>query len=187
MFVSRAPSEQAIPSQFIKLQSKAEEPFAYCNRPHSASSIPVTLLHPIFGRFIDDSHTYAPVKEDNAFVLELSAAMSDVFRNEAARRDEFIAILSRHYEIQLVAGEIGGTGYKTDGHCLAGGYMDLVSEAKNELGSSAGAEPYFQGCLHYRASAKQSHADDSMSVLPCFQLFYCGNCHIIILFHLPLI
>ncbi|KIM83479.1 hypothetical protein PILCRDRAFT_6914 [Piloderma croceum F 1598] len=35
-------------------------------------------------RFIDDSHTYAPAKEDNPFVLELSAA---IFRDEAAHRD----------------------------------------------------------------------------------------------------
>jgi len=93
MFISRTPAEHAIPSQSIKLQSKAEEPFAYCNRPDSALSIPVILLHPIFGRFIDDSHNYAPAKEDNAFVLELSAAMSGVFGDEVARRDEFIVIL----------------------------------------------------------------------------------------------
>jgi hypothetical protein len=61
--------------------------------------------------------------QGNPFVLELSAAMSDAFRDEAARRDEFIAILSRHYNIRLVAGEIGRTGYKPNGHCIAGGYI----------------------------------------------------------------
>jgi hypothetical protein len=104
----------------------------------------------------------------------------DVFRDEVTRRDEFITILYRHYKIQLVMGEIGGTRYKTDGHSLAGGDMDLVCVAQNELGSSAGAEPYFQGSLYYRASANQSNADDSMSVLPCFQLFYCGNYQIVV-------
>jgi hypothetical protein len=162
-------------SQFIKLQSKAEGPFAYCNRPDSALSTPVTLLHPIFGKFIDNSHSYVSTKEDNAFVFELSVAMSGVFRDEAARRDEFITILYRHYKIQLIAGEIGGTSHTTDGHGLASGYMHLISEAQNELGGSAGVEPYFQRCLYYRTSAKQSNADDSMFVLPCFQLFYCGN------------
>lgn len=174
-FVSRPPSDLAVPSQFTKLQTKAKEPFAYCNRPRSASSIPVTLLHPIFGKFIDESRTYVPTKEDNAFVLELSAEMSSIFRDKATRQDKFITVLQKHYQIQLVAGKIVGTSYETDGHCLAGGYMNLVTEAKNELGGSASGEPYFQACSNYRESTRRSSADNTMSVLPCFQLFYCGN------------
>jgi hypothetical protein len=168
------PSEMALRTQFKKFQETNGGPFAYCNRPPSASSIPVTLLHPIFGKFVDECRSYSPTKEDNAFVLELSTEMSGFFNNEDHRRDRFIAILEEHYHIQLITGEIGN-GYRTDGHRLSGGYMDLVTEAKNELADVYGAEPYFQGCSYYRESSKLRNTEDFFSSLPCLLIIYCGN------------
>jgi len=53
-FPSTPPSNQGIPSEFEKLQNK-EELTIYWDRPAAAAgTIPPTLLHPIFGTFIDD-------------------------------------------------------------------------------------------------------------------------------------
>jgi hypothetical protein len=173
-FVSTPPSDAARYPEFRKRQEAAGGPMIYCNRPPLASSIPVTLLHPILGKFVDECCSYIPTKEDNAFVLELSTEMSGFFDSEECRRTSFITMLEKHCHIQLIAGEVG-KGYRTDGHRLSGGCMDLLTEAKIELAGVPGAEPYFQGCVYYRESSKLRNAKDFLSPLPCLLIFYCGN------------
>lgn len=171
-FPSRAPSEGGVPAAFGTLQTINALPFAYCNRPASASSTPVALMHPIFGKFVDECRTYVPTEKDNTFVANLSRSMSGFFADETARRDAFISLFNQ-YCIQLNPAEITSTKYRTDGHATESGYMYLLSEAKPELAGGT-AEPYFQSVLYYRASCKVQKPGDSISVLPCFLIFYCG-------------
>ena len=79
-FPSRAPSDQAAPAEFEKLQTMKPLPLAFCNRPAAASSTPVTLMHPIFGRFVDECNTHTPTKDDNDFIAILSKCMSGFLR-----------------------------------------------------------------------------------------------------------
>lgn len=162
-------------TKFNMVQMYHGAPLMYHNRPPSASSIPVTLLHPIFGTFIDETYTYVPTAEDNAFIRELFVAMSGLYGLETDRRQAFIQLLSEHYKIELIPGEIGATGYQTDGHCLAEQYMFVVTAAKNELGTGSIEEPYFQGYCYYREAFKSTNAADHFSSLPSFLIFYCGK------------
>ena len=173
-FPSRAPSDQAVPAEFEKLQIMNPLPLAYCNRPAAASSTPVTLMHPIFGRFVDECNAYVPTKDDNAFIANLSKCMSGFFEDERKRRDAFIDLF-RQYGVYLHAADIMSTPYRMDGHATQNGYMYCLSEAKPELAAGS-AEPYLQSILFYRASCKFWRPGDCISVLPFLFIFYCGAC-----------
>ncbi|KZP10855.1 hypothetical protein FIBSPDRAFT_937807 [Athelia psychrophila] len=148
-------------------------PYAYCNRPATASSIPVTLLHPVFGTFVDECSTYSPTDRDNAFVTELSTAMSHLFPLEVDRRDLFLEIINRHYDLGLEPAELAGGPYRTGGHCIEGGHMYCLTQAKDELGGG-GADPYLQGCAYYRELAMRRNTTDYFSSLPCLLIYYSG-------------
>ena len=116
----------------------------------------MTLLHPIFGKFLDDCKTRCANESDNQFVLELS--IQKYYATEEKRMSEFRAIL-RCYGITLEASTIDGTSYRTDGHLHLDGRVVLLVEGKNEIGST-GAEPIFQGLASLRA--------DQVIAFPCF-------------------
>lgn len=119
---SGPPSSQVVPTMFTKLQGNAKDgnPKFYCNRPSWASSIPVTLLHLIFGEFVDDCEIYKPTEVDNAFVLDLSTNMSEIYDTEAERAKVFCNLLYQYYRIQLYPADVPGTSYRTDGHASIG-------------------------------------------------------------------
>ncbi|CAG8677139.1 5891_t:CDS:1, partial [Paraglomus brasilianum] len=49
------PSQLAQPSEFCKSQMQCSNPpQILCHHPPGAMSIPVTLMHPVFGRFVDN-------------------------------------------------------------------------------------------------------------------------------------
>ncbi|KZP10866.1 hypothetical protein FIBSPDRAFT_757502 [Athelia psychrophila] len=172
-FATTAPSTTGIAQQFSKNQNQPGGPYAYCNRPATASSIPVTLLHPVFGTFVDECSTYSPTDRDNAFVTELSTAMSHLFPLEVDRRDLFLEIINRHYDLGLEPAMLAGGPYRTGGHCIEGGHMYCLTQAKDELGGG-GADPYLQGCAYYRESAMRKNTTDYFSSLPCLLIYYSG-------------
>ena len=138
-----SPSQQGEASNFKTFQSM--DCRIEWTRPPGALSIPVTLLHPIFGQFVDDCDTHKPTSEDNTFILDLSREMSNFFENEAQRQKAFIDIL-RDRDIRIVPSSIAG--YHTDGDLHVNGRRYLIIEVKSEVGSK-GAEPYCQAILYY--------------------------------------
>jgi hypothetical protein len=55
-----SPSQQAHPKAFEALQ-KNDETFFGCNRPPGREpNLPLALLHPVFGRFIDNTKRIVP-------------------------------------------------------------------------------------------------------------------------------
>jgi len=103
-----APSSQAVPKKFAQEQNDDDRAL-YCNRPVSTrASIPVTLLHPIFGQFVDDCDTHIPTEEGNSLVLDLSQAMSDFYEDENARASKFREILIAH-DFDIAATTVDGT------------------------------------------------------------------------------
>jgi hypothetical protein len=162
------------PSSVAKHQAEhqdPQEPRILCNRPAGLLSIPVTLLHPIFGQFMDNCRDHVPTPQDNEFVRVLSSRMSDFFVTETARRDAFIDIMSQYYHLQLSPAAVPGTDYKTDGHATANGEVYMISEAKNELGTSG--DPVYQTALCYLEFMRLRHNEDS--VLPCLHIYYAGE------------
>ncbi|KAG1886438.1 hypothetical protein F4604DRAFT_1721739 [Suillus subluteus] len=116
--------------------------------PRSAASIiPTTLLHPIFGQFIDDCESHEPTKEDNDLVMALSEAMCNFFDDEDKRASKFWEILQEH-RINLIPSKIQHTKYETDSDIQYRGFRYAILEAKNELGAMQ-AEPHMQAISYY--------------------------------------
>lgn len=125
---------------------------------------------------MDDCKSYKPTEEDNAFVLELSASMSEFWSTEKLRADAFRSLLLKHYNIQLYAADVPNTSYQTDGHACILGYPFLITKAKREVGSG-GSDPYLQVALYYFEFLRTLAAKTPSSVLPCFNIFYFGKRH----------
>ncbi|CAG8643054.1 10496_t:CDS:2 [Funneliformis caledonium] len=124
------PSSYAHFETLADMQKNYEQPIL-CHRPPGASSTSVTLLHPIFGQFVDDCKDGRPASEDF---------------HERERAEVFRELITDYCELSFIACEIKN-GYTTDGSLIAGKYYYANVEANVELGS--GGEPLFQTTIHY--------------------------------------
>ncbi|KAI0255336.1 hypothetical protein BJV78DRAFT_1179329 [Lactifluus subvellereus] len=169
---AKSPSSGGKTKQFSKRQADSDQRI-YCNRPRVASAtIPVTLLHPIFGQFIDDCENNKPTAQDNALVLELSEAMSDFYPNEDDRA-RCIREVFASYDIHLVRTEIEGTRFETDGDISHEEFRYALAEIKNDFGFS-GADPFAQAILYYLESTRKQAPVMLGSVLPCMIVVIIG-------------
>jgi hypothetical protein len=170
----KPPSTTGIPKEFEKLQSAPGGPlFAFYRPPSAVSTVPITLLHPVFGQFVDDRQNHIPTKEDNDFVLSLSREMSKFYIDEKARATEFRKILMEH-GIMLAASEIEGSLCRTDGDLRWKGLCYVILEAKNELGGG-GAEPLFEALLYYLKSMRKRSEEEECPRLPCLIIYLSGG------------
>jgi hypothetical protein len=108
------------------------QPYAYCNRPHTAFTIPVTLQHPLLGKFVDECETYEPNKNDNTFVSELSEMTSQLAVPEQTRQNDFRQCFFDYTGIQLQTGPVGTTAYSTDGHATVRDYLFVLTEGPGQ-------------------------------------------------------
>jgi hypothetical protein len=168
-----APSSQGAPSAFAELQRDERHTIRWNRPPSAASSIPSTLLHPIFGEFIDDCENYEPTAADNKLVWTLSAAMSGFFEDESARASKFREIL-QDSRFEAFATKIEGTKFKTDGDIQSLGFRRAIIEIKNEIGSG-GAQPHAQGISYYIHSTKSSVAEMPGFRFPCILITLFGK------------
>lgn len=54
-----------------------------CNLPYDCpTALPLSLLHPAFGKFIDDAEIYVPTSDDAKFLLAFVKAMTDIYEVE---------------------------------------------------------------------------------------------------------
>ena len=168
----RNPSQQGESSNLKTLQL-TDRRIEWTRPPDGTLTTPVTLLHPVFGRFIDDYNTHEPTSKDNAFVSDLSFQMSKFFDNETQRQEAFIDILRSH-SIRIVPSSFAGD------HTAGDLYVDdrryMILEVKSEVGSE-GAEPYCQAVLRYigvnkneveKASMKDVHFNFPCLIITLF-------------------
>jgi hypothetical protein len=168
----KAPSTTGQPKEFAIRQKNSTTAIA-CGRPRgTADTIPVTLLHPIFGRFVDDIDTHEPTREDNEFAHDLSMVMADFHAREDARSPALLEVLKK-WGIPLVQTIIDGTQYRTDGDLQHNQYRYLIAELKTEVGSG-NAEPYCQAAAYYLESTRKSAPNLPKSPLPCLLLYIFG-------------
>ena len=154
----KAPSTGANPATFFDDQKMGT---IYCNRPSDTpDTIPVTLLNPIFGQFIDDCEKHSPMAEDYALATELVMAMRRFYSLKKERQAEILKVFD-NTNISVKGSRIGG--YTTDGDFSVG---FLIAEIKNEIGSTK-AEPCFQGILYHLESTRDQALKYLHSVLPC--------------------
>jgi hypothetical protein len=170
---TRAPSQLAQTAEFQELQ-KNNATFYNCGRPANLeSSIPLTLLHPIFGQFVEDAKTVAPTRHDYATADKLRREMCEFYPKEADRRHKF-CLAFEEYGIHIYAGNIGASQDSTDGHFCKCNHPMLIAEIKNDIGWK-GAEPYLQALLYYCIFCDQYKLwDDGATCHPCLIIFLAG-------------
>ncbi|KAG1812750.1 hypothetical protein EV424DRAFT_1473537 [Suillus variegatus] len=125
--------------------------FVHWDRPpENAHTIPCTLLHPIFGTFMDDCENIEPTPDDNKLVMTLSVVMSGFFTDEKARAYKFREVLQAH-NINITATMISGTTHVTDGDIQYKGFRYTIAKVKNKLGllGSTATKPHMQTILYY--------------------------------------
>ncbi|KAL4065048.1 hypothetical protein J3A83DRAFT_4263978 [Scleroderma citrinum] len=167
----RAPSSAGRVKCFSPRQADKHHAI-YCNRPYDVqATIPPTLLHPVFGQFLDDCETYDTTPDDNSFVLGLHIAMSKFYSDEKSRAEAIRAEFS-HWGLHLVVSKTP-KGFETDGDMFMKGHRLAITEIKNEIGNG-GAEPYSQVCLYYLESTRSFAEKMRGSCLPCMILLVFG-------------
>ncbi|KAG2357039.1 hypothetical protein BDR07DRAFT_1363618 [Suillus spraguei] len=169
------PSAGAKPSAFSIKQGEQEY---LCNRPPGAAHpVPVTLLHYIFAKFVDDCQNHRPTASDNDFVWQLSEKMSAFYPDDLTRMNEFRKVL-HDYGIELNASMVGSKKCMTEGHLLSpnGKFVQVIVEGKNEIGGSD-CEPFTQAMLYYRKFIESRIEIVRLrSVMPCIHIIVFGAC-----------
>ncbi|KAG8900626.1 hypothetical protein FRB99_005939 [Tulasnella sp. 403] len=170
----QAPSSRGTPGGFREAQTSAFGPVIFCHRPYTAASVPVTLLDPILGQFVDDCDTYCPCPEDLDFVIDLTNELCGFFSDKEARADLFRSMFGK-YCVPLSTTVMTQDG-ETDGHALEGEFLYLITECRLEIGSG-GTEPILKAGLRYLEHLREirSRLEDRMPwPCPCFNISYAG-------------
>ena len=151
-FPAKATSSQAAPSAFSNLQQNAKQKIVWSRPPAADATVPVTLLHPLFRKFVDDCENHHPISSDNDLVRELMAEMSIFFPDENKRAAKLREIMTKHgISLDTYTVTSKGHHFLTDGAVVINGDPIAILEVKGEIGS-AGAEPYAQVVLYYTHS-----------------------------------
>lgn len=167
-----APSSAGRPDEFSKRQQDPKKRVE-CNRPPSAAArIPATLLHPVFGEFLDTCNSGKVTADDHRFALDLSQAMSVFYDSEKARAEAVRGIFEQH-GLSFIRTKIGSQLYETDGDISTNGHRYIICEVKNEIGSS-GAEPYNQAIVYYQEATRRHAVLLAHSPLPCLIVLIFG-------------
>lgn len=171
---NRAPSTWGKAEEFEKIQRDDHLFFACCRPPKRKHSIPLTLLDPVFGKFLDDCKQSPVGAEDYFAASELQQAMCQFYNKEASRLLAFHEVLEK-YGIKLHSRGVGATQFLTDGHLLKGDHPVIILEGKNEI-SQGTAEPTLQALLYYNALCKSGNVwRDKSSCHPCFAIVLAGR------------
>jgi hypothetical protein len=172
LLLNKPPSSLAEPREFKVHQESPDGPYFFFNRPPSgATTIPVTLLHPIFGEFIDDCETHLPTRQDNSFALKLSTTMSSIYENEETWVEDFCGVL-KDFGIVMVPTQVNRKFY-TDGDIQYNSHHYRILKGKMEIGSK-GAKPLFQAGWYYQYSAKEASVESEGSCHPCLLVYLFG-------------
>src|SRR5262245_46724002 len=167
----RAPSQQGQTPAFEEMQKG--NLFIACGRPlDREADVPLTLLHPVFGQFVDDCQKTRLTAADYNIAKVLREKMSAFYPHEGERRGEICKAL-QEYGIEVHPGPIAGTEHKTDGHVCTRDGPILIMEAKNDIGWK-GAEPNLQLALYFRIFCHKLGLFGDDSCHPCFVIFVAG-------------
>ncbi|KAF8415149.1 hypothetical protein L210DRAFT_3657885 [Boletus edulis BED1] len=173
---NKSPSGGSHPSSFCKTQGEGNTRIL-CGRPRDPEElIPVTLLHPVFGQFLDDCQTGTMKKDDNQFVGELSNAMSNLYDDEE-RRVQAVTDLFKAVQLDFnIREKIPGTQYMMDVNISPNDQRlpcYVIAEFKNEAATST-SDPYMQAVAYYLEATRAFAPRMSGSALPCFILVLFG-------------
>jgi hypothetical protein len=168
---AEAPSTGGQPKIFAEKQTTDAK--ILCSRPPGTSPpIPLTLLHPIFAKFVDDCEHSQPSRQINQFTLKLAESMSQFYADEKARTKE-LKLLFSDLGIDLQTIRITGTGYEMDAALIKGNKFLLVcGEIKNNAANNV--DPFLQAILYYLEQTREVAAIFPSSILPAMILICAG-------------
>jgi hypothetical protein len=172
----QSPSDGSHPLSYRKIQREGKTQIP-CGRPRDPEEIiPVTLLHPVFGQFLDDCQTKMMTEDDNEFVGKLANAMSNLYDDEA-ERIRAVDKLFREAHVDFdIYGKVPGTNYVMDANLsLEDPRLPsyVIAEFKNEAAASA-SEPYMQVVAYYLEATRAHAPRMSGFTFPCFLLVLFG-------------
>lgn len=112
----------------------------FCKYP-SSKPIPLALVHPIFGAFVEKVDSYQPTSLDDTLVNELRESMPKEYKQEAELCQAFATTLLKHYnEIQLEATTVGLMNYtpffevmEMEGDSLRVAHDDLLGKLDGDV------------------------------------------------------
>ncbi|KAG5635658.1 hypothetical protein H0H81_010494 [Sphagnurus paluster] len=170
----RPASSLGLPLNFSKIQETDSQKIVWSRPPGADATIPVTLYHPIFRRFIDDCKSHQPIDEDNKLVREMTAAMSKFFSDGDGRAAELRDILQDNGIPPTAHLSSEGCFFCFDGAIESKNGFTVIFEVKEEIGS-AGAEPYARAILHYANSAWKKSEEHLNFNFPCLIITVFGQ------------
>ncbi|KAI0252313.1 hypothetical protein BJV78DRAFT_1281860 [Lactifluus subvellereus] len=186
-----APSAAAQPKNFGSYLLGPEQTpqpskvYFLCNRPINYETIPLVLMHPVFGTFCHQIRTLQPTAGDSDSARILAHEMSGVYKYESGRRERFRSWFTRTYQCFMetkVGPPTSGTAPQklpeSDGHVLVSNFVTLISECKFEA-SSTSSDARYQAMMYYVklfAASKVSQEHLSHSCLPAILIVCEGAC-----------
>ena len=165
---AEAPSSGGQPKIFAERQ--ATDANILCSRPLETSPpIPLTLLHPIFAKFVEDCEHSQPSRRINQFTLRLAESMSRFYPDENARTKE-LKLLFSDLGIDFQTIRINGTGYEIDAALIKRNKFLLAcaNVAKNNV------DPFLQAILYYLEQTREVAPAFPSSILPALILICAG-------------
>lgn len=166
-----APSSGGQPKIFAEKQTTDAK--ILCGRPPETSPpIPLTLLHPIFAKFVDDCEHSQPSRRINQFTLKLAESMSKFYLDENARTKE-LKLLFSDIGIDLQTIKITGTAYEMDAALIKGNkFLLICGEIKNDAANNV--DPFLQAILYYLEQTRAVALMFPSSLLPALILICAG-------------
>ncbi|KAF9553365.1 hypothetical protein CPC08DRAFT_787768 [Agrocybe pediades] len=146
------------------------------------SSLPLTLLHPVFRQFVDDCKHYQPTTEDIKFAIEFQYRMTvfmGAFRAESVITGLEKAGISFVQEWgNYVRSEGSHSDYHPGGVIDAGDFHSAILMTVNEVGidSREGSEPYAESIFAYIRFTEKGIQKHPRFNFPCFLLTVLGMC-----------
>jgi hypothetical protein len=108
-----SPSVLAFPNEFQRIMGTNHA--IGCNRPFETTTIPLVLLHEVFGLFKDRCLQHPSVTAMTC-LNELAPTACMWYMNETDRRDAILNVLSERLGLTFHPEKVPGTGYSTDGN-----------------------------------------------------------------------
>jgi hypothetical protein len=140
-------------------------------RPQRPESIPLALLHEVFGQFMEDVKTCVPNATDNQFARSLRERMTQVRPTEFERTWTFRALWGGYLDAPLESNKIQDVVYCTNSRLRIGPFSGVVTEGKGEIYGVA-TDPLVQAGMHYlQALEPVKHLNDRF---PCLIIYYAG-------------
>lgn len=173
------PSKLGEPEEWYKRQKTNAVDSICLNHcpPTASSSIPVSLLCPIFGKFKDLCDELSE-SEDNRFAYDFCLKMTKRYNSELDRQVEANDMLSKYLKrpIQPIVTELGS---RTDGTVCYGDGPNTYREANVEYkkyNCGSDACPYLENCGYYLVfcTEKEMHPSYHVTNFPCFLIVISG-------------